>query len=101
MCSLRTLVVGSVVLVGCGGQTFPTDPHGNGQVQAAAVACAGTSVEGVDVSRINGTIDFAQVKAAGVLFAFIKVTQGDYATQQVFYTHWPNAKAAGVLRSAY
>lgn len=75
--------------------------------------CAdGGTVEGIDVYDGQGTIDWAKVKAGkpdagadagggGKYFAFIKATQGNYNQQTKFESNWTNAKAQGVLRSAY
>jgi lysozyme len=77
--------------------------------------------EGIDVSHINGTVDWKRVRAAGIDFAFIKVTEGrTYIDPQCrnnlagcrdvgiipgvyhFYHHDadPEAQAANFLRTA-
>jgi GH25 family lysozyme M1 (1,4-beta-N-acetylmuramidase) len=63
--------------------------------------CVSASVEGVDVSDGQGTIDWASVKAAGVDFALMKATQGTYDTQKTFAANWAGAQAAGLYRSPY
>ncbi len=60
-----------------------------------------TYTAGIDVSRYEGEIDWKQVAAAGYRFAVIRATVGDYYTDPRFYTYWTDAKAAGLLVSAY
>jgi MYXO-CTERM domain-containing protein len=96
------LVVGSASGLACG------DP-GTHQPEAVGVSSsadttecnAGPYVDGVDVYDGTGTIDWSAAKAAGIGFAIIKATQGNYNTQSTFATNWSGAKAAGVARSAY
>ncbi|HLY58165.1 MAG TPA: GH25 family lysozyme [Stellaceae bacterium] len=60
----------------------------------------------LDISAYQGTIDFAQVKAAGYDAVSIKATEGLGAPSagmpdKNFQANWQGAKAAGLLRSAY
>ncbi len=63
------------------------------------------SLEGVDVSDAQGTIDWSRVAASGVAFAFIKATEGlpgaCRTPQATFATNWKAAPAAGVVVGAY
>ena len=58
-------------------------------------------VQGVDVAKYQGTIDWPSLKRAGVAFAFIKATEGGDRLDRRFQENWGNAKSAGVLRGAY
>ncbi|HSS48571.1 MAG TPA: glycoside hydrolase family 25 protein [Thermoanaerobaculia bacterium] len=58
-------------------------------------------VQGIDVSHYQGTVDWQQVRAAGVQFAFAKATEGVTLTDPEFATNWAGMKAAGLLRGAY
>ena len=79
-----------------------TEPSSHSDVAAAAVtACAGATVEGVDVSDAQGAIDWNAAAGAGIQWAAIKATQGTYNTQSTFAANWANARAAGVVRGAY
>jgi GH25 family lysozyme M1 (1,4-beta-N-acetylmuramidase) len=55
---------------------------------------------GIDVSQFQGTIDWAQVKASGRDFAFIRASHGSLQDPK-FLTNIVAAKAAGVLVSPY
>lgn len=95
---ISTLVViaSSLVLVGCGQDGPPVDVSDD-----AVVVCPGAStVEGIDVSEFQGTINWSQVKASGRQFAFIRVSDGTYQDPS-FASNWAGAKAAGLLRGAY
>src|SRR5689334_15790194 len=93
---MRWLLVASLVSAGCGGA-----PGIGSLVEAYTQQCATQSVEGLDVYRGSGTIDWAKVAASGRKFAFIKATQGDYNTQSTFGPDWQGAAANGILRSPY
>lgn len=56
--------------------------------------------EGIDVSKWQGEIDWAQVAGAGKKFAFIKASEGKN-TDSKFFSNWQGAKKAGILRGAY
>ncbi len=57
-------------------------------------------VEGIDVSRYQGTINWAQVKASGRGFAITSVGDGTYQ-DPTFAANWAGMKAAGLIRGAY
>ncbi len=58
-------------------------------------------VQGIDVSRWQGTIDWSAVAGAGVRFAFLKATEGADYLDPKFRENWIGAGRAGVLRGAY
>ncbi|WP_332680622.1 glycoside hydrolase family 25 protein [Bosea sp. (in: a-proteobacteria)] len=58
-------------------------------------------IQGIDVSRWQGEIDWARVKDAGTRFAFIKATEGGDHLDPSFRKNWEGAKKAGVPRGAY
>ncbi len=62
---------------------------------------AAPQVQGIDVSHLQGTIDWSQVLQAGMRFTFIKATDGITWTDPLFASNWSGAKAAGLLRGAY
>jgi len=72
------------------------DPHAWGHV-----APQHYPVHGIDVSKWQGAIDWAQVRASGVAFAFIKATEGGDVADERFAENWAAARAAGVPRGAY
>jgi lysozyme len=58
-------------------------------------------VHGIDISRWQGTIDWAAVRAAGTRFAFIKATEGGDHIDPRFRDNWAGARAAGIPTGAY
>jgi lysozyme len=62
---------------------------------------ANGDVQGIDVSHYQGTVDWQQVKAAGIQFAFAKATEGVTLADPEFAANWAGMKAAGLLRGAY
>ena len=56
---------------------------------------------GIDVSHWNTVTDWHQLKAAGIEFAFIKATQGDYYKDPMFTTNAQGARDAGILVAPY
>jgi lysozyme len=71
------------------------DPH-PGVHRAHAMA-----VQGVDVSKYQGDIDWNRVRAAGMRFAYLKVSEGGDVVDPRFYENWENAARAGLPRGAY
>ncbi len=60
------------------------------------------TVQGVDVSRYQRTIDWTVLKQEGnVQFAFIKATEGSSYQDPYFESNWEAAREAAVLRGAY
>lgn len=59
--------------------------------------------KGIDVSKHQGTIDWAKVKAAGVQFAMLRAGYGRYDNQkdEQFEVNYKGATAAGIPVGAY
>lgn len=90
--------------------------RGRGFLLAAIVAVAGLGaafgsgwlnpwlnhyVEGVDVSRHQGAIDWRALAGSGVTFAYIKASEGADHRDERFETNWRDSEAAGIRRGAY
>jgi lysozyme len=58
-------------------------------------------IHGVDISKWQGTVDWAALRQAGTQFAFIKATEGGDHVDNRFMENWYGAKKAGVPRGAY
>ena len=58
-------------------------------------------VVGVDVSHHSGDVDWAQVKAAGYDFAYVKASEGVDAPDPRFAEHWQKLGELGLPRGAY
>jgi lysozyme len=73
----------------------------SGRVLAAVVCPSGPVLEGVDVSRYDGTIDWIQVAGSGKAFAFTEAADGSTFVDPTFDTNYAAIKAAGLVRGAY
>lgn len=58
-------------------------------------------IDGVDLSRYDGKVDWAKMKAKNVQFVTCRATVGDYYTDPTFFENMKNAIAAGIRVSAY
>lgn len=103
VCSSAILLLSGVVQ-GCDAAPSPAGGSGNG----AAVAESGSGggdhdgrLEGVDVSKFQGEIDWQAVRASGVVFAFARALEGETIHDATFAANWRGMKEAGVVRGAY
>ncbi len=60
-----------------------------------------STLNGIDVSSYQGSINWGSVHAAGISFAFAKASQGNYYIDPTFASNEQNGKAAGVYMAAY
>ncbi|GAB2914199.1 lysozyme [Streptomyces mayteni] len=58
-------------------------------------------VQGIDVSRWQGSINWTSVRNAGIQFAWMKATEGTTYRDPNFNANYPAAHGAGVIRGAY
>lgn len=98
---LRTLGVLAVSLALAGCATQPTSPIPFSPMSFGGPLPTDFAVHGIDVSKYQGSIDWPQVRASGVEFAWIKATEGGDRVDDRFEQNWAGAKAAGVSRGAY
>lgn len=61
----------------------------------------GPVTRGIDVSYYQESIQWKRVRRAGVLFAFVRVSDGSTINDPYFTKNWLEARKAGVLRGAY
>lgn len=70
-------------------------------VIAAIPNASAATVEGIDVSHWQGSINWTAVRSAGIQFAYMKATEGTSFRDASFNTNYPRAYYAGVIRGAY
>jgi len=58
-------------------------------------------IKGIDVSKYQKTIDWDQVHAQGVEFAFARVTDGTKVVDEYFAANWRRMREAGIVRGVY
>jgi len=61
----------------------------------------GTTVQGIDVSDYQGTIDWGAVARSGRAFGYAQVSDGLGYRDWTFARNWAGMRAAGMLRGAY
>ena len=54
-------------------------------------------VRGVDVSHHQGNVDWNQLQAQGVMFAYIKATEGSSYQDSAFQTNWAKVNLTDLL----
>lgn len=65
-------------------------------------ACVqGPTVRGIDVSYYQDTIQWKRVRKSGVMFAFVRASDGTAIADPMFAKNWAEARRAGVMRGAY
>src|ERR687883_942901 len=89
-----------LVLASCAGQNQYAQTAVT-RVHPRVARAQARPIQGIDVSRHQGRIDWASVSAAGTQFAFIKATEGGDHMDERFLENWQGAKAAGIPRAAY
>ena len=88
-------------VAGVGACSAPTRDERIGHNSEAVTVCpTATTVKGVDVAVFQGTVNWAQVKAAGVDFGLARISDGSFLDTQ-FSANWSGMKAADVVRGAY
>jgi GH25 family lysozyme M1 (1,4-beta-N-acetylmuramidase) len=75
-------------------------PRSSGVAPGSSDATSST-VEGIDVSHWQGTIDWAKVAGAGKRFAIIKATDSTDYVDPMYATNHAQAKANGIWTGAY
>lgn len=68
---------------------------------ALSVCAAGATVKGVDVSTYQGAVSWSSAKAAGIQFAFARISDGTANPDDQFVANWKGMKSAGIIRGAY
>lgn len=58
-------------------------------------------MNGIDISKWNGNIDFAKVKACGIDFAIIRAGFGTTGIDRMFQINYKSARQAGIHVGAY
>jgi uncharacterized protein (TIGR03382 family) len=92
-------LVGAVVVASA--SACANAPGVSSSEQLATVCGSGATVNGIDVSQYDDAVDWPTAKAAGVAFAFVRVSDGLAYPDPKFAEYWTGAHAAGVLRGAY
>lgn len=97
---LLTAVLVVSLLAACA--RTPSGPiRGDNAPHPAVNRARAMPIQGIDVARYQGRIDFDTVRASGIHFVFIKATEGKDYIDPMFADNWRRARAAGLARGAY
>lgn len=58
-------------------------------------------IKGIDISHNNGQIDFGQVAADGVVFAYVKASEGIHRKDPLYATNYAGLLQNQIIRGAY
>jgi lysozyme len=96
-------VVGLMLLLAACGRspTSYTGIPGDNDPHDGVRRAWGLPIQGLDVARYQGRIDFNSARAGGVHFVYIKSTEGKDYIDPNFYDNWNGARASGMARGAY
>jgi lysozyme len=97
-CRHAAIAAALAALAGCGAP--PGDFVGESS-DALRVCAKGSTVEGIDVSTYQGTINWAQVTTSNVRFAVTRISDGLNYQDVQFNRNWAAIKDAGLIRGAY
>ncbi len=61
----------------------------------------GYRVHGIDVSRYQGSIDWATIDTSQVHFVFVKATEGEEHVDSLFARNWAALNEKGIRKGAY
>ena len=75
--------------------------HGDNRPHAGVDRARAMPVQGIDVARYQGSIDFDAVYRSGKRFVFMKATEGKDYIDPNFRENWRRAKASGIAYGAY
>lgn len=67
----------------------------------AGASAQGAEINGIDLSKWQGEVDFAQIKQAGNAYVFIKATQGATGADPNYARNIGEARAAGLAAGSY
>jgi lysozyme len=94
-------VLALAVVTACGGPSDGSAEKIGWTSNPITVCAGGTTVEGVDVSEFQGSINWTAVHNSGRDFAITRVSDGTGHLDPTFKTNWAGIKAAGMVRGVY
>ena len=95
------LVVLVAVLAACGRSPGRMAIPGDNDPHPAVNRARALPVQGLDVARYQGRIDFDAARNGGTHFVYMKSTEGKDYIDPNFRENWQRAREAGVARGAY
>jgi lysozyme len=75
--------------------------HGDNRPHPGVDRARQMPIQGIDVARYQGAIDFDAVYRSGIRFVYMKGTEGKDYIDPNFRSNWARAKASGMAYGAY
>lgn len=91
----------ALALAGCGGSSMKAEFQGDTKPHDGVRRAYSMPVQGIDISKYQGEIDWNRVRRAGIAFAYMKVSEGGDHVDERFYRNWEASSRAGVARGVY
>ena len=95
------LVALVAVLAACGRSPGRAPIPGDNDPHPGVNRARALPIQGLDVARYQGRIDFDAARNGGTHFVYMKSTEGKDYIDPNFYDNWRRAREAGVARGAY
>src|SRR4051794_23447408 len=93
-----SLLMLAVMLASCA--RLPMAPiEGDNRPHPGVNRARNLPIQGIDISRYQGDVDFGRLRAAGAHFVFIKATEGADYVDPNFASNWRAARNAGMPRA--
>ncbi|WP_102958927.1 glycoside hydrolase family 25 protein [Mangrovicella endophytica] len=96
---VAVLLAGLLMVAGCRSTALDADDLGLSNL--AVERALHYPVQGIDLSKYQGDVDWSAARDGGVAFAWLKATEGGDRVDSKFAENWNAAGAAGVPRGAY
>jgi lysozyme len=75
--------------------------HGDNRPHPGVARARALPIQGIDVARYQGAIDFDSVYRSGVRFVYMKGTEGKDYIDPAFRDNWRRARSAGMAHGVY
>jgi lysozyme len=101
LCNAFSAALLAAAVTACSSDGQQTKDCAASSNEALTVCSTGPTLKGVDVSSYQGSVDWAQVNAAGTSFAIMRVSDGAGHPDSQFAKNWSGAKGHHIVRGAY
>jgi len=75
--------------------------HGDNRPHEGVARARALPIQGIDIARYQGRVDFGAARAAGIHFVYMKSTEGKDYIDPNFRDNWRAAKGSGIAYGAY
>ncbi len=95
------LIAAVVTLAACARNGIGGPIEGDNRPHSGVARARALPIQGMDIARYQGRIDFSEARRSGMHFVFMKSTEGRDYIDPNFYENWRQARDAGMPRGAY